>query len=80
MPIQRLNLRCGCWGHHYLEVTQWDDVADEVLVSFIGESSSLLQMLQWWWNHRKAWFNDIVLSREEVQKLIQQLNNPVIEK
>ena len=76
-----LDLHCSCYGHHSIKVTRWGDGSadDDLMVSFIGEPSSLLEMIQWWWNHRMVWFCDVILSKEDVLKLIEELKNPAMD-
>jgi len=65
---------CSCG---YLEVSYFDDAPREeddlISFMFICHPTSLLSLLQSWWKYRKSYFNDIILTREDVQALEEKL-------
>lgn len=68
-----LLVECQCGGFHYLEFDQWDPSDAEVQLLFVDQPTSFWGMVRSWWNHRKIYVGDAILSQSDTRAIIEKL-------
>ena len=65
----RTLFKCSCLdGHgcdHSLELESFDH---EYWLHVVSYPTNLLSCLRWWWEHRKVWRADLILTKDDLTK------------
>ncbi len=66
----RTLFKCSCLDgrgcDHFLELERVDD---EYWLHVVSYPATLLGCLRWWWEHRKIWSTDLILVKDDLNKL-----------
>lgn len=76
MDNEKILLECSCHGKHYFEAEVWDLGSQEIILTFVDHIDGIRGFFRGVWNawkHRNIYHAEIVVTGDEVSKLITYL-------